>query len=76
MLRAVLAIGLGLALIATAAAIAAASTGGLPNIGQAKMTAEPVYRGFYDHHVDPYVIAYVSLETQAKEHGKLTMKGC
>jgi hypothetical protein len=53
-------------LIAAAAAIAAASTGGLPNIGGPKMTAEPVYRGFYDHHVDTYVITDVSSKAQAK----------
>jgi len=64
--RAALTIGLGLALIATAAAIAAASTGGLPNVGKAKMTSEPVYRGYYDHHVDTYVITDVSSKAQAK----------
>jgi hypothetical protein len=56
---------LGLVLFAATVAVAAAATGGLPNIGKAKMTAEPVYRGFYDHHIDTYVITDVSSKAQA-----------
>jgi hypothetical protein len=56
----------GFGLVAAAAAIAAASTGGLPNIGNAKMTAEPVYKGYYDHHIDTYLITDVSSKSQAK----------
>jgi hypothetical protein len=37
---------MGLVIFGTAAAVAAASTGGLPNIGRPKMSAEPVYRGY------------------------------
>jgi predicted peptidase len=56
---------LGLVLFAATVAAAAASSGGLPNIGKAKMTAEPVYRGFYDHHIDTYLITDVSSKSQA-----------
>lgn len=55
----------GLALLATAAAVAVASAGGLPNIGKSKMTSEPVYKGYYDHHVDTYVITDISSKSQA-----------
>jgi hypothetical protein len=57
---------LGVVIFGLAAAVAAASTGGLPNIGKAKMTAEPVYKGYYDHHIDTYVITDVSSKSQAK----------
>ena len=56
----------GLALAATAATIAAAAGGGLPNIGTPKMTAEPVYKGFYDHHIDTYLITDASSKAQAR----------
>jgi hypothetical protein len=51
---------------AATAAIALASGNGLPNIGSPKKTAEPVYRGFYDHHVDKYMLTDVSNKAQAK----------
>jgi hypothetical protein len=54
------------ALLAAAAAIAAASTGALPNIGKPKMTGQPVYKGYYDHHIDTYLITDVSSKAQAK----------
>jgi hypothetical protein len=54
------------AVVAAGAAIAAASTGGLPNIGRPKMTAQPVYKGYYDHHIDTYLITDVSSKSQAK----------
>ena len=54
----------GFGLLAAATAIAAASTGGLPNIGTAKMTAQPVYKGYYDHHIDTYLITDVSSKEQ------------
>jgi hypothetical protein len=57
---------LGLVLFGLLAAAAAASRGGLPNIGKAKMTAEPVYKGFYDHHIDTYLLTDVSSKAQAK----------
>jgi hypothetical protein len=57
--------GAGLLLAAAAAAIASAA-GGLPNIGPAKMAAQPVYRGYYDHHIDTYLITDVSNKAQAK----------
>jgi hypothetical protein len=56
----------GLVFLAATAAVAAASTGGLPNIGQPSMKAQPVYRGFYDHHIDTYLITDVSSKSQAK----------
>jgi hypothetical protein len=55
----------GVAAFAAAAALAAAATGDLPNIGKPKMAAEPVYKGFYDHHIDTYVITDVSSKAQA-----------
>jgi len=57
---------LGLVLFGLAAAAATASTGGLPNIGTAKTTGEPVYRGYYDHHIDTYLLTDVSSKAQAK----------
>ena len=51
--------------IAATAAVAATG-GGLPNIGTASMTAQPVYKGYYDHHVDTYLITDVSSKSQAK----------
>jgi len=52
-------------LAAATAAIAAASGSGLPNIGPAKMTSEPVYKGYYDHHIDRYMLTDVSNRAQA-----------
>jgi hypothetical protein len=56
----------GLVLLGATAAVAAASTGGLPHIGTPKMKAQPVYKGFYDHHIDTYLITDVSSKSQAK----------
>jgi len=56
----------GLVLLAATAAGAAASTGGLPNIGTPAMKAQPVYKGYYDHHIDTYLITDVSSKSQAK----------
>jgi hypothetical protein len=56
----------GLAAFGAAAAIAAAAPGGLPNIGTPKMTTQPVYKGYYDHHIDTYLITDVSSKSQAK----------
>jgi len=55
----------GLALLTATAAVAAASTGGLPNIGKPSMKAQPVYKGYYDHHIDTYLITDVSSKAQA-----------
>jgi hypothetical protein len=57
---------LGFGLVATAAGIAAAASGGLPNIGKPSMNAQPVYKGYYDHHIDTYLITDVSSKSQAK----------
>lgn len=57
--------GTAVAVLIATAAIAAAATGGLPNIGKAKMTAEPVYKGFYDGHIDTYLITDTSSKAQA-----------
>jgi hypothetical protein len=56
----------GLVLLAATAAAAAASTGRLPNIGTPSMKAQPVYKGYYDHHIDTYLITDVSSKSQAK----------
>jgi hypothetical protein len=56
----------GFVLLAATAAVAAASTGGLPNIGTPSMKAQPVYKGYYDHHIDTYLITDVSSKSQAK----------
>ncbi len=57
---------LGLILFGATVAVAAAANGGLPNIGSPSMKAEPVYKGYYDHHVDTYLITDVSSKSQAK----------
>ena len=56
---------LGLVLFAATVAVAAAATGGLPNIGTPSMKTQPVYRGYYDHHIDTYLITDVSSKAQA-----------
>ena len=56
----------GVGLLAATAAVAAASTGGLPNIGKPSMKTQPVYKGYYDHHIDTYLITDVSSKSQAK----------
>jgi len=63
--RRILMVFFGLGVVAGSAAIAAAATGGLPNIGTPKMSAEPVYKGYYDHHIDTYLITDVSSKSQA-----------
>lgn len=55
----------GLALFAATAAVAAASSGGLPNIGTPSTKTQPVYKGYYDHHIDTYLITDVSSKSQA-----------
>jgi hypothetical protein len=55
----------GLAVFAATAAVAAASSGGLPNIGTPSMKTQPVYKGYYDHHIDTYLITDVSSKSQA-----------
>jgi hypothetical protein len=56
---------LALALAGATVALAATSAG-LPNIGKPKMGARPVYRGYYDHHIDTYLLTDVSNKAQAK----------
>jgi hypothetical protein len=53
-------------LVAAAAGIAAAASGGLPNIGKPSMKPQPVYKGYYDSHIDTYLITDVSSKSQAK----------
>ena len=50
---------------AATAAVALASGNGLPNLGSPKMTAEPVYKGYYDKHIDTYMLTDVSSKPQA-----------
>lgn len=59
-----LVVAVGLVAAATAA-IALASGSGLPNIGAPKMTSEAVYKGYYDGHIDTYVLTDVSNKAQA-----------
>jgi len=53
-------------LVAAATATIASATGSLPNIGTPKMVAQPVYKGYYDHHLDTYLITDASNKDQAK----------
>jgi hypothetical protein len=56
----------GLVIFVATVAVAAASTGGLPNIGTPSMKTQPIYKGYYDHHIDTYLITDVSSKSQAK----------
>jgi hypothetical protein len=58
-------VALSIAAVAATTAVAA-TAGGLPNIGTPSMTAQPVYKGFYDKHIDTYLITDVSSKSQAK----------
>ena len=58
-------IGLALLVSAATAAIASAMES-LPNIGTPQMVAQPVYKGYYDHHLDTYLITDASNKAQAK----------
>jgi hypothetical protein len=58
-------VALTVAAVATTTAIAS-TRGGLPNIGAPSMTAQPVYKGYYDHHIDTYLITDVSSKSQAR----------
>ena len=42
-----------------------ASAGGLPRLGSATKGTRPIYRAYYDHHVDTYLITDVSNKAQA-----------
>ncbi len=55
-----------LACIAAAVTAAVALAGaGLPNIGKPTMSAQPLYKGYYDQHIDTYLITDVSNKAQA-----------
>jgi hypothetical protein len=54
------------AIVMSAVGAAIASAAGLPNVGAPSMTAQPVYKGYYDHHIDTYLITDVSSKAQAK----------
>ena len=45
--------------------MASALAAGLPNLGSAKKGSQLIYRGYYDHHIDTYVITDVSNKAQA-----------
>jgi hypothetical protein len=62
-LRIVLAVAI---VVPAATAAIASAAGGLPNIGAPTMTAQHVYKGYYDHHIDTYLITDVSNRAQAK----------
>ena len=63
-MRVLLVIGSVVALGMGTAAIAA-TAGGLPNIGAPTMKSQPVYKGYYDKHIDTYLITDVSNKAQA-----------
>jgi hypothetical protein len=56
----------GAIVVAAVAAAIASAAGGLPNIGAPAMKAQPIYKGYYDHHLDTYLITDVSSKAQAK----------
>ena len=64
MRRSTLILAAGLVAAATAA-IALAAGNGLPNIGTPTMKTERVYRGYYDKHIDRYMLTDVSNKAQA-----------
>ena len=54
------------AIMLVAAGAALASSGaGLPNIGTPTMATQHVYKGYYDHHIDTYLLTDVSNKAQA-----------
>jgi hypothetical protein len=55
-----------LVIFAATVAVAAASSGGLPNIGTPEQKTQRVFKGYYDHHIDTYLITDVSSKSQAK----------
>jgi hypothetical protein len=57
---------IGFGIVAALAGIAAAAGGGLPNIGKPSMKAQAVFKGYYDGHIDTYVMTDVSSKSQAK----------
>jgi hypothetical protein len=57
-------IGFALAVAGVTAAVASAA-GGLPNIGKPTSQPQPVYKGYYDHHIDTYLVTDVSSKSQA-----------
>lgn len=65
-MRRIVLILFGFGIVAAAAGIAAAASGGLPNIGKPAMKAQAVFKGYYDGHIDTYVMTDVSSKSQAK----------
>jgi hypothetical protein len=50
-------------------------SGGLPNIGTPSMKAQPVYKGYYDHHIDePVLIGQDDQVDALEKKGRLTEK--
>ena len=56
----------GAVLVGAVTAAVASAAGSLPHIGAAKLVPQPVYRGYYDHHIDTYLITDVSSKAQAR----------
>jgi hypothetical protein len=52
-------------LVALVTAAVASAAGGLPNLGSPTMMSQPVYQGYYDHHIDTYLITDISNKAQA-----------
>jgi hypothetical protein len=53
------------AALAIAATATEASAAGLPNLGSGVFSNQVFYKGYYDHHVDTYLITDVSNKAQA-----------
>jgi hypothetical protein len=49
-------------LVAGGAAVAS-SGAGLPNLGTPTMATQHVYKGYYDHHIDTFLLTDVSNKT-------------
>jgi hypothetical protein len=54
-----------LATLALAATATTASAAGLPNLGPSSSASQLSYKGYYDHHIDVYLITDVSNKAQA-----------
>ena len=54
------------AALAVGVTAASLGAGGLPNLGPSRMGTIAVWRGYYDHHIDTYVITDTSNKAQAK----------
>jgi hypothetical protein len=54
-----------LPILVAAALTAAAASGGVPTLGQPSQVQEKVFKGYYDGHLDTYLVLDVSSKSQA-----------